>query len=104
MQKITSQVNVKCANVDAESIVKLTITANNSAGNIIHSDNDNLVFVISDKNGNELTPNDKESAIPFKVNNGFYKTSIQAWPVSTTGNVSKPGKFTAYGFLNVNFD
>ncbi|WP_380178357.1 fimbrial protein [Kalamiella sp. sgz302252] len=101
----TRNIGIQCKNIDAQAMLSLRLEANNVASNAIVSDNPDLGFVLADKNQQPLMPNNAESKIPFQLDgNASASVPISAWPVSITGNKPAEGKFTAEGYLRVDFD
>jgi minor fimbrial subunit len=101
----TKVINIKCMNIDAQAMLSLRLESNDVSGNFMVSDNKDLGFVVADKDKKPLTPNTLSSTIPFQLDdNASASVPITAWPVSVTGNKPTEGKFTAEGYLRVDFD
>jgi len=101
----TKVIGIKCKNADAQALLSLRLEANKVSGNAVVSDNKDLGFVVADGGKKPLTPNNIDSNIPFQLDdNASASVPITAWPVSVTGNKPIEGKFTAEGYLRVDFD
>lgn len=101
----TRNIAIACKNIDAQAMLSLRLEASNVASGAIVSDNPDLGFVLADKDKIPLMPNNSESKIPFQLDGNASATiPITAWPVSITGNKPAEGKFTAEGYLRVDFD
>lgn len=101
----TRNIGIKCENIDAEALLSLRIEANKVDGNALVSDNSDLGFNIADDKYRVLTPNNIDSKIPFRLDdNASASIPLSAWPVSITGNKPAEGRFTAEGYLRVDFD
>lgn len=101
----TKDIGIKCKNIDAQALLSLRIEANSVSGNAMISDNEDLGFIVANKDKTPLTPNNIDSKIPFQLDdNAAASVPITAWPVSITGNKPAEGKFTAEGYLRVDFD
>ncbi|WP_430673359.1 fimbrial protein [Klebsiella aerogenes] len=102
---ISRNIHIQCKNIDAQSILSLRIEAEDTTGDIMISNNQDIGFIISDKNGNPLTPNNINSKINFKLNdNASADVIISAYPVSITGRKPAEGLFAARGYLRVDFE
>jgi minor fimbrial subunit len=96
---------IKCTNVESQAYLTMRVEAEKAQGNAMISDNPDLGFVISDSSGTPLTPNNISSKIPFRLDaSAQAQVGIRAWPVSVTGNKPAEGKFTARGYLRVDYD
>ena len=96
---------IKCTNVESQAYLTMRVEADKVQGNAMVSDNPTLGFVIADSSGNPLTPNNINSKIPFRLDgNAQAQVGIRAWPVSVTGSKPDEGKFTARGYLRVDYD
>lgn len=98
-------VAIKCTNVESQAYLSMRVEAEKAQGNAMVSDNADLGFVVADSSGNPLTPNNINSKIPFRLDaSAQAQVGIRAWPVSITGNKPAEGKFTARGYLRVDYD
>jgi minor fimbrial subunit len=98
-------IGIKCTNVESQAYLTMRVEAEKSQGNAMVSDNPDLGFIVSDSSGNPLTPNNINSKIPFRLDGSAQaQVGIRAWPVSITGNKPAEGKFTARGYLRVDYD
>lgn len=96
---------IKCTNVESEAYLTMRVEAEKSQGSALVSDNPDLGFIVADNSGNPLTPNNINSKIPFRLDaNAQAQVGIRAWPISVTGNKPAEGKFTARGYLRVDYD
>jgi minor fimbrial subunit len=96
---------IKCTNVESQAYLTMRVEAEKSQGNALVADNPDLGFIVADSSGTPLTPNDINSKIPFRLDaNAQALVGIRAWPVSITGNKPAEGKFTARGYLRVDYD
>lgn len=98
-------IGIKCTNVESQAYLTMRVEAEKSQGNAMVSDNPDLGFIVADSSGNPLTPNNINSKIPFRLDGSAQaQVGIRAWPVSVTGNKPEEGKFTARGYLRVDYD
>ncbi len=100
-------VPVKCSGVDSQVNLSLRLiaTADNHLSQAIATDNPDVGVVVANSDGVVLTPNDASSVEPFTTDeNGRATISLQAYPVSTTGETPAEGAFTALASLRVDFD
>ncbi|MVT06074.1 hypothetical protein CD006_26405 [Enterobacter sp. 10-1] len=101
----TKNIGIKCKNMDAQAMLSMRLEADKVSGNVMVSDNKDVGFIIADVDHKPLTPNNIDSKIPFRLDDNFSATvPVSAWPVSVTGNKPAEGKFTAAGYLRVDFD
>ncbi|WWC03826.1 type 1 fimbria D-mannose specific adhesin FimH [Citrobacter portucalensis] len=101
----TKTVAIKCTNVAAQAYLTMRVEAEKASGQMMVSDNPDLGFIVADKTGRPLTPNNLSSTIPFQLDdNAVANVSIRTWPVSVTGNKPTEGPFTARGYLRVDYD
>ncbi|MDE9679941.1 type 1 fimbria D-mannose specific adhesin FimH [Citrobacter portucalensis] len=101
----TKTVAIKCTNVAAQAYLTMRVEAEKASGQMMVSDNPDLGFIVADKTGRPLTPNNLSSTIPFQLDdNAAANVSIRTWPVSVTGNKPTEGPFTARGYLRVDYD
>lgn len=101
----TKTVAIKCTNIDAEAYLSLRLQAEKSSGDIMVSDNPDLGFLVSDGSNNTFTPNDINSKLPFRLDDAATaRIPVKAVPVSVTGNKPIEGRFTARGYLRVDYD
>lgn len=98
--------SVVCDNVDTSSLLKLRVEADHTSGSIIVANNNNDVgFILADSSNNILIPNDLTSTSGFHLNeNSEAAVTINAWPVSVTGNTPVPGEYQATGYLRIDYD
>ncbi|MBA7931911.1 fimbrial protein BcfD [Klebsiella sp. RHBSTW-00215] len=100
-------VPVKCSGVDSQVNLSLRLiaTADSHVSQAIASDNPDVGVVVETNEGAVLTPNDTSSVEPFVTDDaGKANISLQAYPVSTTGETPAEGVFTALANLRVDFD
>jgi minor fimbrial subunit len=96
---------VKCKNIDAQAFLTMRLETDNVSGKAMVSDNKDVGFIVADGSRNPLIPNDIDSKIRFQLDdNSAARVPITAWPVSVTGNKPEEGKFTAEGYLRIDFD
>ncbi|THD42312.1 adhesin [Enterobacteriaceae bacterium ML5] len=101
----THTITVKCKNIDAQALLSMRLETDSASGNAIVSSNKDVGFVVADGGQNPLVPNNIDSKIKFQLDdNSAAMVPITAWPVSITGNKPAEGKFTAEGYLRVDFD
>lgn len=101
----THTIAVKCKNMDAQALLSMRLESNKVSGNAMVSDNKDLGFVVAGSDKVPLTPNDINSKIHFQLDgNSAAMVPITAWPVSITGNKPAEGRFTAEGYLRLDFD
>lgn len=101
----TKTVAIKCTNVAAQAYLTMRVEAEKASGQMMVSDNPDLGFIVADKTGRPLTPNNLSSTIPFQLDdNAAASVGIRSWPVSVTGNKPTEGPFTARGYLRVDYD
>ncbi|ENN7018146.1 fimbrial protein [Enterobacter bugandensis] len=101
----THTIAVKCKNMDANALLSMRLESDNVSGNAMVSDNKDLGFVVAGSDKVPLTPNNIDSKIKFQLDeNSAAMVPITAWPVSITGNKPAEGRFTAEGYLRVDFD
>ncbi|HHQ6613267.1 fimbrial protein [Morganella morganii] len=105
VNKKLENIAIQCTNVEAKAYLTLRIEAEKVNGNMIVSDNPDVGFMVGDKDGKALTPNNIGSVIPFQLDGaGSARTAITAWPVSVTGNKPKEGVFQSRGYLRVDYE
>lgn len=100
-------VPVKCNGVDSTVNMSMRVmaTADSHFPQAIASSNPDVGVVVETRDGNVLTPDDASSRDPFVTDDsGRANIALQAYPVSTTGNVPAEGAFTAVANLRVDFD
>lgn len=101
----THTIAIKCKNMDAQALLSMRLESDNVSGNAMVSDNKDLGFVVAGSDKVPLTPNNIDSKIKFQLDeNSAAMVPITAWPVSTTGNKPAEGRFTAEGYLRVDYD
>lgn len=98
-------VSVKCDNIAGNSQLTMRLQANKANGNIVVSDENNDVgFRVTNNSGTPLIPNNLSSVIPFTLDsNARQNVTIQAYPVSVTGNKPAEGPVTSRAYLRVDF-
>lgn len=98
-------VSIKCDNIAGNSQLTMRLQADKTNGNIVVSDENNDVgFRVTNNSGTPLIPNNLSSVIPFILDsNARQNVTIQAYPVSVTGNKPVEGPVTARGYLRVDF-
>ncbi|WP_071788793.1 fimbrial protein [Franconibacter pulveris 601] len=102
----TFNVPIKCANVDGAANLAMRVTATPASGNAnaIASDNVDVGVVVTSEQGDVLTPNNINSAVPFNLDgSGNASVTLKAYPISTTGKKPKEGLFTALATLVIDF-
>lgn len=92
----------------ANLTLRVTGTASADNSNALQSDNPDVGVIVTNDNGSILTPNDLQSAVPLQldqVDSDTYTTTVtlEAYPVSTTGNVPAEGTFTTLALLRIDF-
>jgi type 1 fimbria pilin len=100
-------VPVKCSGVDSQVNLSLRLiaAADSHISQAIATSNPDVGVVVESNDGRVLTPNDASSVEPFTTDeNGSATLSLQAYPVSTTGETPAEGAFTALANLRVDFD
>lgn len=98
-------VAVKCKNTAAQALLSLHLETASAVGNAMVSDNPDVGFVVADSAQRPLTPNNPDSKIKFQLDdNSAASVPLMAWPVSVTGKTPAAGKFTAEGYLRIDFD
>jgi minor fimbrial subunit len=101
----THNIAVKCKGIDAQSLLSMRLEADNVSGNAIVSDNKDVGFIVAGNDKVPLTPNGINSKIHFQLDdNSSAMVPITAWPVSITGKKPAEGRFTAEGYLRIDFD
>ncbi len=105
VQPKSKTVSVKCDNIAGNSQLTMRLQADKTNGNIVVSDENNDVgFRVTNNSGTPLIPNNLSSVIPFTLDsNARQNVTIQAYPVSVTGNKPAEGPVTARGYLRVDF-
>ncbi|HEJ8008281.1 TPA: fimbrial protein [Serratia marcescens] len=105
VQPKSKTVSVKCDNIAGNSQLTLRLQADKTNGNIVVSDENNDVgFRVTNNSGTPLIPNNLSSVIPFTLDsNARQNVTIQAYPVSVTGNKPTEGPVTSRGYLRVDF-
>ncbi len=98
-------VSVKCDNIAGNSQLTMRLQADKANGNIVVSDENNDVgFRVTNNSGTPLIPNNLSSVIPFTLDsNARQNVTIQAYPVSVTGNKPTEGPVTSRAYLRVDF-
>lgn len=98
-------IGVKCNNIEGNAQLYIRLLADKVNGDIVVSDeNDDVGFRVTNNSGAPLIPNNLSSVIPFVLNSNFQQNvTIQAYPVSVTGNKPTEGPVTSRGYLRVDF-
>ncbi|ELT5414617.1 fimbrial protein BcfD [Salmonella enterica] len=100
-------VPVKCSGLDSQVnlTMRLIATPDSHFPQAIASDNADVGVVVETDEGNVLIPNDVQRVAPFITDSaGRANITLQAYPVSTTGETPTEGTFTALASLRVDFD
>lgn len=100
-------VPVKCSGLDSpvNLTMRLIATPDSHFPQAIASDNADVGVVVETDEGNALIPNDVQSVAPFITDSaGRANITLQAYPMSTTGETPAEGAFTALASLRVDFD
>lgn len=105
VQPKSRDISVKCDNIAGNAQLTLRLQADKTNGNIVVSDENNDVgFRVTNNSGTPLIPNNLSSVIPFTLDsNARQNVTIQAYPVSVTGNKPTEGPVTSRGYLRVDF-
>ncbi|HIE3987534.1 fimbrial protein [Serratia nevei] len=105
IQPQSRDVSIKCDGVSGNSQLTLRLQADKASGNIVVSDENNDVgFRVTNNSGVPLIPNNLSSVIPFILDgNARQNVTIQAVPVSVTGNQPTEGAVTSRAYLRVDF-
>ncbi|WP_245209472.1 fimbrial protein [Serratia fonticola] len=105
VQPKSKTVSVKCDNIAGNAQLTMRLQADKTNGNIVVSDENNDVgFRVTNNNGTPLVPNNLSSVIPFVLDsNARQNVTIQAYPVSVTGNKPTEGPVTSRAYLRVDF-
>lgn len=109
VNKIQKDVIIKCNNIPDGIQIYLSIdaTPNSSYPNAIDVGNPDVGAIIEGANGNVLVPNDRGSRETLSVgpldvaNQRTAKTTITAYPVSTTGNPPSVGDYEGVATLHI---
>ena len=98
-------ISVKCDNISGNAQLTMRMQADKTSGNIVVSDENNDVgFRVTNNSGVPLIPNNLSSVIPFTLDsNARQNVTIQAYPVSVTGNKPTEGPVTSRAYLRVDF-
>ncbi|HHQ6627925.1 TPA: fimbrial protein [Serratia fonticola] len=107
-QGVTPQsrtISVKCDNIAGNAQLTMRLQADKTNGNVVVSDENNDVgFRVANNSGAPLIPNNLSSVIPFSLDsNARQNVTIQAYPVSVTGNKPTEGPVTSRAYLRVDF-
>lgn len=105
VQPKSRTVNIKCNNISGNAQLNMRLQADKANGNIVVSDENNDVgFRVTNNSGTPLIPNNLSSVIPFVLDsNARQNITIQAYPVSVTGNKPDEGPVTSRAYLRVDF-
>jgi len=98
---VSRSISINCTGNHA---VTLQLSAPKSNNGFIESDSEDIGFLVSDQNGNQLSPGDNSTAIKLSVNDGITQATLKAWPVSMTGKRPVPGTYTATAFVVVSYE
>lgn len=111
MNPVTKELTLKCKGMGNTIDFKLRLEAahvsTRTTTAIVPDAGDSGVgFIVADKKGKPLIPNDSSSSIPFTLNSqtGMAVVPITTWPVSTDGSSPVAGVYLAEGYLRVDFD
>lgn len=98
-------VSVRCDNVAGNAQLTMRLQADKTNGNVVVSDENNDVgFRVTNNSGVPLIPNNLSSVIPFTLDsNARQNVTIQAYPVSVTGNKPAEGPVTSRAYFRVDF-
>ncbi|WP_447878766.1 fimbrial protein [Serratia fonticola] len=105
VQPRSRDIGVKCDNISGNAQLTIRLQADKTNGNIVVSDENNDVgFRVTSNSGTPMVPNNLSSVIPFTLNsNARQNVTIQAYPVSVTGNKPTEGTVTSRAYLRVDF-
>lgn len=105
VQPKARDISIKCDNIDGNSKLTLRLQADKTKGDIVVSDENNDVgFRVTNNSGVPLVPNNVSSVIPFILDSSARQNvTIQAYPVSVTGNKPGEGPVTSRAYLRVDF-
>ncbi|EKY6695669.1 fimbrial protein [Escherichia coli] len=105
VQPKSRTVNIACNNIAGNAQLTMRLQADKPNGNIVVSDENNDVgFIVTNNSGLPLSPNNLTSVIPFVLDsNARQNVTIQAYPVSVTGNKPAEGPVTSRAYLRVDF-
>ncbi|MBF4114161.1 fimbrial protein [Enterobacter cloacae] len=105
VQPRSRDISVKCDNIAGNAQLTMRLQADKTNGNIVVSDENNDVgFRVTNNSGTPLIPNNLSSVIPFTLDsNARQNVTIQAYPVSVTGNKPTEGAVTSRAYLRVDF-
>lgn len=105
VQPQSRDISVKCDNISGNAQLTMRMQADKTSGNIVVSDENNDVgFRVTNNSGVPLIPNNLSSVIPFTLDsNARQNVTIQAYPVSVTGNKPTEGPVTSRAYLRVDF-
>ncbi len=96
--------SVTCDNIAAGTNLRMRLQANNVAGNIVVSNNNDVGFIVTDSSDKELTPNSLSSFIPFYLDgNTRANAKIRVYPASVTGVRPAEGPVTSQAYLRIDF-
>jgi type 1 fimbria pilin len=102
----TFNVPIQCNDISASANLTIRLEGTQSTGfnDAIQSDNKDVGVVVQDQAGNTLTPNARNSVVPFTLDgNGYSDVTLTAYPISITGLPPSEGVFTALAYLIVDF-
>ncbi|HGM5909263.1 spore coat protein U domain-containing protein [Serratia marcescens] len=104
VQPQSRSIGVKCNSIADNAQLTLRLQADKTNGNIVVSDQNNDVgFRVTNNSGVPLIPNNLSSVIPFILDGNARQVTIQAVPVSVTGNQPTEGAVTSRAYLRVDF-
>ena len=103
----TFTVPIEC-NADVNSPAQLTLrvqgTADARFANALATDNPDVAVVVTSPPGEILRPNVFSSSVPFTTDmSGRADVTLQAYPISTTGQSPELGVFRALALLRIDF-
>ena len=99
-------VPIQCNDSSAQANLTLRIQGTTAANipDALQSDNTDVGVIITDSNGNTLTPNNASSLVPFHLDDSNRaNVTLQAYPVGTTANTPVLGLFTTLAYLRIDF-
>lgn len=108
----TKDLQFKCTNISdgVKIFLRIEGTPNANDSNAIDMGNPDIGAVIAGTNGNILVPNDTSSNQALEVSglvdetHRFAKTTITAYPISTTGKVPKAGKYEGIATMRIDVE
>lgn len=112
VRKIQKELSFDCNNISDGVKIYLSIegTPNTALPDAISLGNPDVGAIIEDANGNVLKPNDNSSLLEMDPGTTYdtvkrtAKTTITAYPVSTTGNLPAAGDFDGIATIHVELE